>query len=951
MALREQMGLLSLQRLDARFLTIVLFTLLSANVHSQQSDTLFKSKIISVFDVANTIPNEKLYLHTDRSVYNTGDTIWFEAYLVNAKTLMPSVQSKYVYVELANRKNQVIQRRKIEKRTDNTFPGFLCLPNNIEEGDYYIRAFSHWMKNDIKDYFFYKNIKVEKDKLKEISIDIRYDTDNDKRTAKICFRRGYDLIKRCNVDYMVRTKATGNLFMHQQTNEFGEIKINIPTKKELDQYIYVILEDEHGMRHKRTFYVPDVFDYHVDFFPEGGDLIFGSTQKIAFKALGSDGNSVSVSGTIIDSEGDSLVKYQSEYKGMGAFLLTINNEKPYKAVTTCYYQGKEYHKTFDLPTSKKDAFALSITMHKNKAYYKILSYGETQKVFYLIGQMRGQLLFVQQVSQNQGVLDNSNIPNGILSLTLIDEKMVPFSERILFLYKPQTECEISLANKGDDPDYVDLDISMMNSRKSIVSGHYSLSVTNDQTVHVDSFENNIISQMLLTSELHGNIESPGYYFKKEGLRSQVLIDNLMLTHGWSRFRTKDIIQEKQTVPIYYMEVGQAISGKVTTGSNKPSSNSQVLIKINGKTYPPVQTNEKGVFVLNNVSYQDTSFVEAFIIEKNKLIRSSIVIDKDDFPELSNRNNYESMDTTIPKENEQTTIYSKKNADGTWEFSLPEIKIVARTLVKEKFSSYKLNDEEMIRQQNAKTALDLVQKLPGFQIINNRPYLNPKQSLRPEMRMSNDVNNRNILRPTGKNDYGKTVRFVLDNRSIPYNMLSSISAEDIISVYKIDPEVDAALGYAQNHKAIEEAYMEALENGASLEELDELEIDQQIRNFKDGDFRTSGGCIVLSSRKGNMRLPKDDSRGDAAFLQGYNKYKEFFVPKYSSLNDDKRIKEPRNTIYWQPRVSVDNNGKIHVKYYTFGNNGLHTLILEGISSEGEPCHYEWKINSNSNQITE
>ena len=161
MVLKEQMGLLSLQRLDTRFFAVVLLTLLSANVHSQQSDTLFKSKIISIFDVANTIPSEKLSLHTDRSIYNAGDTIWFEAYLVNAKTLMPSVQSKYVYVELANRKNQVIQRRKIEKLTDNTFPGFLFLSNNLEEGDYYIRAFSHWMRNDIKDYFFYKNIKVE----------------------------------------------------------------------------------------------------------------------------------------------------------------------------------------------------------------------------------------------------------------------------------------------------------------------------------------------------------------------------------------------------------------------------------------------------------------------------------------------------------------------------------------------------------------------------------------------------------------------------------------------------------------------------------------------------------------------------------------------------------------------------------------------------------------------
>ena len=29
-------------------------------------------------------PNEKIHLHTDRSLYMGGDTLWFRAYLVNA---------------------------------------------------------------------------------------------------------------------------------------------------------------------------------------------------------------------------------------------------------------------------------------------------------------------------------------------------------------------------------------------------------------------------------------------------------------------------------------------------------------------------------------------------------------------------------------------------------------------------------------------------------------------------------------------------------------------------------------------------------------------------------------------------------------------------------------------------------------------------------------------------
>ena len=62
--------------------------------------------------------------------------------------------------------------------------------------------------------------------------------------------------------------------------------------------------------------------------------------------------------------------------------------------------------------------------------------------------------------------------------------------------------------------------------------------------------------------------------------------------------------------------------------------------------------------------------------------------------------------------------------------------------------------------------------------------------------------------------------MLDNKSIAYDILPLIKAEDIISVHKIDPEVDAAVNFVQNMNALEDAYREALENGATLEELDE-----------------------------------------------------------------------------------------------------------------------------------
>ena len=57
---------------------------------------------------------EKAYLHTDKSFYLIGDTIWMKGYLVDAQTHKESdAQSRFLYIELINRKNKVIQRKKI----------------------------------------------------------------------------------------------------------------------------------------------------------------------------------------------------------------------------------------------------------------------------------------------------------------------------------------------------------------------------------------------------------------------------------------------------------------------------------------------------------------------------------------------------------------------------------------------------------------------------------------------------------------------------------------------------------------------------------------------------------------------------------------------------------------------------------------------------------------------
>jgi len=277
-------------------------------------------------------------------------------------------------------------------------------------------------------------------------------------------------------------------------------------------------------------------------------------------------------------------------------------------------------------------------------------------------------------------------------------------------------------------------------------------------------------------------------------------------------------------------------------------------------------------------------------------------------------------------------------DGVLMLRLPEVVINARTLVKDRFSSYKIDDEEMLTQQDARTALDLVKNVPGFRIIDNRPYINPKYSQRPEHLMSNDVNNRNALRPKEKIDYGRTARFMLDNKTISFNALSLINAEDIVGVHKIDPEVDAAVNITQNLKYLEAAYNEAFESGATLEELEELEVDRQLQKMKDGTQSISGGCIVLTSRTGNLEIPRT-SQGDTAFLLGFNRYKSFYSPKYVTDEERKSLVPDRTTIYWQTQLRTDEKGNASVHFYTADRPSYYTIIIEGITDKGVPCRYE------------
>jgi hypothetical protein len=102
---------------------------------------------------------EKVYLHTDKSFYSSGDDLWFKAYLVNAISNIPMETSSNLYVDLISSDAQIMEHKLIRLTAGFGFGDFQ-LKDSIPGGTYKIRAYTNWMRNFGDFFLFEKEIKI-----------------------------------------------------------------------------------------------------------------------------------------------------------------------------------------------------------------------------------------------------------------------------------------------------------------------------------------------------------------------------------------------------------------------------------------------------------------------------------------------------------------------------------------------------------------------------------------------------------------------------------------------------------------------------------------------------------------------------------------------------------------------------------------------------------------------
>ncbi len=882
-----------------------LFSAVGAFAPQKEDVSGFFQKNLSSLN--STYKQEKIYLHTDRARYGLGDTVWFRAYLVDALSNAPNTLSRYVYVELIDDIDSVLVRKMIRPDSLGVFYGEIALPEGLEKGRHYLRSYTRNMTRQGEAFPYESPLEIDFVNFNNIFSKIKYNDDGSADIAFVDYK--LDPYAKARVKVTIHDPLRKDLEQTHRTDRKGVIHLARVTRNDFDRIDVEINND--SVWYFSRFLIPEQINgLDVQFFPEGGDLIAGVQQRVYFKAVGSDGFHVDVSGAVYDASGSKAADIASEYKGMGSFVITPRQGETYTA-RIINSTGQET--SVILPASMGTACVVSASIDGGRIHYDIL--GGNASGLHLAAVSGNSLVTAVPVTSNTGTLDASDAPAGILALVLTDGASQVYSQRLLFVQPAKQQAQITPDNRNYAArEKIALDIELRDNAGQPLVGVYSLAVTDNSLVerHFPA-TGNIVSNLLLSSHIRGHVEDPDDFLKDGDMTSARKVDLLLSTQGWTKYFNPHLLMGRYNIPAYSPQRTMVATGMVRTLSKGPAKNATVILSSNcgdlsnNDVDLVTQTDDEGRFAFPFLETQeDVTFLsmartkgnlEAEVLfDRQEAWRSPLSIAKplnrDKFPVIDRIESIESGGDTI------LTYYYK---NGEKVYVMPMLN----------FRAPMFN-----RSWRPSAQIEPSRGRVGFIVRESDLKNNNAYSLMDYLYRSY-----NYMFSSGTYPLKLKMAFVFNDMVYPDD-IGSEWANDIPLSY-ID-RIDVYRPGRNGHPAPDEASAVALYGKEAL-----------------------NGAIVVWLKGPLGDYPKFHDYIRIVGLMGYTDPTQFYVPKYE-IDKNLRNGEPdprTSTVYWSPAVETDGEGKARVEFYSADRPATYTVTLEGVSDSGVPVVKQQSVTRN------
>jgi hypothetical protein len=619
--------------------------------------------------------------------------------------------------------------------------------------------------------------------------------------------------------------------------------------------------------------------YNCTFFPEGGNLISGLPVKMGLEIQDNSGKGVNGKGVIVDQNHDTITTFSSHKFGMGSFDFTPQPNHTYRALITLE-NGSNF--ISPLPESLPSGYVMSLEEIENdrlKVTVRTNSPAGYPEVF-MIAHSKRNITDWQRNVLSAGIttfyINKNKLENGITAFTIFNSEKQPVNERLFFKQPLEKRYINTASDKGHykKRENVTLSVQPLDAT-SADPLNMSLSVYRlDSLQEID--EHNISSYLWLTSDLSGTIEHPSYYLNSSTAEVKQDLDNLMLVHGWRRFKWQSVLNSSQHLLKYPMErSGHLITTKVTdTRTNLPAGNIQVYLSIPDSKYKlytaKSDTNGLAFFTVNDY-YGASEIVLQTNTQRDSLYKVDLL---SSFAAESSAQKLPDINfSAMPKKLLQQYSIGMQSQhiyvpDSIQHFILPELKDTFDFYGKPEYQ-YKLDDytrfttmEEVLREY----VREINVGVKGRGALKLKLFNEDKREL-----------------------FSDNILVVLDG--VPLFNTDKLFSYDPLKFKKID--------------IISKNYV----LGSAI-------------------FNALASFITYQENYEGLEL---DSKAVAIDYEGLQLQREFYSPSYASEHlKGSRVPDFRNTLYWSSNLQPGNT-----RFYTGDLQGRYVAVFQGITADGKP----------------
>ncbi|RYY36111.1 MAG: carboxypeptidase regulatory-like domain-containing protein [Sphingobacteriaceae bacterium] len=921
-------------------------------------------KTIAVIDSFNRDnPAEKLFLHINKPYYTTTDTIWLKSYVLDA-ALNYSKQSGLLYVELIADDGNVVIRQSMPVKLGISFGQIPLNNTTIAAGCYTLRAYTNWMQNIGEAGFFTRRICVG-NSLNQWLVNTHYTASAKKSDNNLPVtlqftdtEKNPQRLKDIQLKLINGTKVLAT--QKVQTDVEGKTNVNIKLPDGAINNLTIVALTQEKNQAGTKIIIPVTLNrtenIDLQFMPEGGNMIAGLPCQIAFKAISEDGKGVNVSGSIINSKGNIVANFKSAHMGMGVLQLTPNTGEQYLAkLTTPAGVSKSYTlprvmpkgitiQVINLPDN--DSVSISIRATADAA-----STGYT-----LVAQSAGKVCYAAGISLTNktanGNIAKNRFRRGITRFTLFDEKNNPIANRLVFINN-NDDVNFSLKTAKSTyalTDSVDMQLQVTDNNGAPVEGSFSLAVTDDSQVNTDS-DNvaDIQSYMLLTANLKGHVENPGYYFNSKNADRHLALDNLLLTQGWVGYNWTDVLNPKYQ-PAFKPEPEIAVTGYISRTAGKAVAGLPVVLLSTKKPLLALSTvsDANGRFVFRDLPAIDTAnFMLQVKDKKGKMFEATIHADEFKPAAVTLKNQqpllpwYVNSDNTMLNYITQNMLHEKALANVKYPAGaklLEEVTITAKKTIK---NSHNLNgagnadqvlDAEDMKKAGKMTLEDMLDKglIKGYGQGWFPPNLLSKS---PKSAMDNPRSGLNWAYRI----HEKKLRFVIDGVDMRDFFQPAATEATFYEEYNFYKQILKTIK-AEDVKGIEILYSNKYNSKYSSTYLQPNEFLQTL-NPSDGMY-TEYVYMEITTWSGRGAYMKRLANSYIYRPIPLSWPQTFYQPKYPVSNNV--VYNLRPTLYWNPNIVTDKNGSARVVLYSKNKRGSYTAILQGADLNGHVGSKQLKI---------